>query len=61
MNKVQDISTPLATVVTRDFMNDPNPIGGTDAVYVKKEDNNRKAKVTTGKAVLVYLKEFKVG
>ncbi len=27
MNKVQDISTPLATVVGRDFMSDSNPIG----------------------------------
>jgi len=49
MNKVQDISTPLATVVSRDFMNDPTPIGA-DPVYVKKEDS-RKAKVTTGKTV----------
>ena len=27
MNKVQDISTPLSTVVGRDFMHDDNPIG----------------------------------
>jgi hypothetical protein len=27
MNKVQDISTPLATVVSRDFMQDPTPLG----------------------------------
>ena len=49
MNKVQDISTPLATVVGRDFMHDANPIGA-DQVYVKKEED-RKSKgngVSTG-------------
>ena len=46
MNKVQDISTPLATVVSRDFLNDPTPIGA-DQIFLKKEEE-RKAKVSTG-------------
>ena len=52
MNKVQDISTPLATVVGRDFMHDSNPIGA-DQIYVKKEEDRKSkgnnAGVTTGK------------
>ena len=39
MNKVQDISTPLATVVGRDFMSDSNPIG---ADQVRESEKNTK-------------------